>query len=279
VPGGTPLAAVAKASGATVAAIRELNPHFLRGMTPPGDRMQVRIPVGAAASFDASLSALSRDERTATHTIVSRKGQTVDGIAEAHGIAASALESFNPHLRHLKPSGKLVTGQAIVLPTPAVASAALHVPDPSIEKYGSSTRRLKTHTVRRGETVRSIARKFDMTPERLMRLNGLRKPVIFAGQDLILSGTPKGVKSAKGARGTKSKGAKASNSAKASKASKASKGSKGAKVTKAVKAGSAAKASKSGTPARSGKTATKKQTGAGSRAGARKTAVKKGSAA
>jgi LysM repeat protein len=45
--------------------------------------------------------------------------------------------------------------------------------------------------VRHGETVRSIARRFDTTPEHLMRLNGLRKPVLFAGQELIVAGTPR----------------------------------------------------------------------------------------
>ena len=203
VAGGSPLAAIAKAAGTSVTVIRELNPHFLRGMTPPGDRMQLRIPVGAAARFDSSFAALSKEDRTATRTVVSRKGQTVDAIADAYGISSDALEGFNPRLRRLRPSGKLVPGQRLVLPTPAVAAAALRVPDPSIEKYGRSTRRLRTHTVRRGETVRTIARKYGTTPERILKLNGLRKPMIFPGQDLIVSGEGKGKagKSGKAASG------------------------------------------------------------------------------
>ena len=208
VAGGSPLAAIAKAAGTSVTVIRELNPHFLRGMTPPGDRMQLRIPVGAAPRFDSSFAALSREDRTATRTVVSRKGQTVDAIAEAYGISSDALEGFNPRLRRLRPSGRLVPGQRLVLPTPAVAAAVLRVPDPSIEKYGRSTRRLRTHTVRRGETVRTIARKYGTTPERILKLNGLRKPMIFPGQDLIVSGEGKGkagksAKSGKTASGTR----------------------------------------------------------------------------
>jgi LysM repeat protein len=68
-----------------------------------------------------------------------------------------------------------------------VASAALDVPDPSIEKYAGGSKRLKVHTVRRGETVRSIANKYDTTPERIMKLNGMRKAVIFPGQSLVVS--------------------------------------------------------------------------------------------
>jgi membrane-bound lytic murein transglycosylase D len=233
VPGGTPLAAVAKAGGTTVAVIRDLNPHFLRGMTPPGARMQVRVPVGAASGFDSGFAALTKEERTATHNVVSRKGETVDRIAEANGISAAALETFNAHLRHLKPSGKLVTGQTLILPTPAVAAAGMHVPDPSIEKYGSSassrSAHIRTHTVTRGETVRSIARKFDTTPERIMRLNGLRKPVLFAGQDLIVSGTPR---SATGKARGKSSAAHHPASAKDSGTKKAAKAVKSPKTAK-----------------------------------------------
>jgi hypothetical protein len=46
VPGGTRLADVASAAGASTALIEDLNPHFLRGQTPPDRRMAVRVPVG-----------------------------------------------------------------------------------------------------------------------------------------------------------------------------------------------------------------------------------------
>jgi membrane-bound lytic murein transglycosylase D len=207
VPARTPLAAVAKAAGTTVPVLRDLNPHLLRGMTPPGSSFLIRVPVGAAAGFDSGFKALSKGERVATKTIETKKGQYPDNLAHAHGISVTALEGFNPKLRLLKPSGKLVPGQTLVLPTPAVAAAALNVPDPSIEKYSSGTRRIKVHTVKRGESVGLIAKRYDTTPERIMKLNGLRKSMIFAGQSLIVSGSasPKASKSSgKGSRTAKS---------------------------------------------------------------------------
>ncbi|CAN5741436.1 hypothetical protein BH23GEM3_BH23GEM3_15530 [soil metagenome] len=44
VPGGTPLSKVADAVGVSADAVYELNPHLVRGMTPPGRRWPVRIP-------------------------------------------------------------------------------------------------------------------------------------------------------------------------------------------------------------------------------------------
>jgi soluble lytic murein transglycosylase-like protein len=46
VPGGTPLAGVAARVGAEPAAVLDLNPHLVRGMTPPGRRWPVRVPAG-----------------------------------------------------------------------------------------------------------------------------------------------------------------------------------------------------------------------------------------
>ena len=51
----TPLVAVARAASTSVEQIKGLNPHVLRGMTPPRDSMKIRIPVGRAAQFDLSL--------------------------------------------------------------------------------------------------------------------------------------------------------------------------------------------------------------------------------
>jgi membrane-bound lytic murein transglycosylase D len=187
VPASTPLAAIAKAAGVSTREISELNPHLLRGMTPPRETYQVRVPEGAATQFDSAFAALPSDERIATHRLETKKGDTADRLARANGISVSALKSFNPSMERLK-SGRLAVGQVLLIPTPAVASASLAVPDPSIERFPNSTARLRVHTVRRGETMRAIARKYDTTPERLMRINGLRKPMVFPGQTLLLTG-------------------------------------------------------------------------------------------
>lgn len=55
VPGGTPLARVARSVGSSPAAIRELNPHLVRGVTPPDELYPVRVPVGSSPMVVASL--------------------------------------------------------------------------------------------------------------------------------------------------------------------------------------------------------------------------------
>jgi membrane-bound lytic murein transglycosylase D len=217
VEGGTPIAAIAKAAHASTRDVLDLNPQLLRGMTPPRETFQVRLPVGAAAGFDSAFATLSDAELKTTVGLETKKGDTAERLADAHGISVAALKAFNPHLERLK-SGRLAPGQYLALPTPAVASASLDIPDPSIEKFPHSSGRMRVHTVRRGETMRSIAARYDMSAERLMKINGLRKPRIFPGQSLLLT------------RATSPRSGKASSrGSSASKTSDASKTSKGKK--------------------------------------------------
>ena len=54
VPGGTSLRAVAESVGAPLAKIRQLNPHLLRGVTPPEALYPIRVPRGRAPLVVAS---------------------------------------------------------------------------------------------------------------------------------------------------------------------------------------------------------------------------------
>lgn len=242
VPASTPIAAVARAAGVATTVVQELNPHLLRGMTPPRDPYLIRIPTGKAVGFDSALASLPAEARLATRTVESRKGDTPEKLGREYGVPSSAILAFNSKLVRLK-SGRLAPGQSVLLPTASVAAAAIAVPDPSIEKYPTSTARVKVHTVAHGETVRTIARKYDTSPERIMRLNGLRKPMIFPGQSLIVAGV---ATARTGRRGTS---ARASSSAASSSATRSS--------------------AKTHAAAKSAHAKAKKHSGAGSKAGAR----------
>jgi hypothetical protein len=55
VPGGTKLTDVARISGADLEEIKELNARYVRGETPPGRDMAVRVPIGGRGPVLASL--------------------------------------------------------------------------------------------------------------------------------------------------------------------------------------------------------------------------------
>ncbi len=179
----TPLAAIAAASRSTVAALQELNPQILRGMAPPGDSIDVRIPPGTAARFDSSLAALPDSERVGARTVHAKPGQYASTIARKYGITEHQLEEFNPRLRRYK-SGRLAPDQSVLVPTRVVADAARDVPNPSIELYGLAD---GLHVVRKGETLSGLAAKYHTTVARIKALNGLRHDTIRIGQKLRIS--------------------------------------------------------------------------------------------
>jgi membrane-bound lytic murein transglycosylase D len=255
VPGGTPLAAVARAARSSGREIADLNTHLLRGMTPPRQTLHVRVPVGSASAFDSLFAAIPEGDRVAIRTVESRKGDTAGRLAREHGVSVSTLMGFNPEMRRLK-SGRLAVGQRLLVPTAAVAALALSIPDPSVEKYPRSTARVKVHTVRRGETIGAIARRYSTTSERVMRINGMRRPVIFPGQTLLLSAPAGGERSARSASG----------SSRAVSTKKATPKRSASTAKKSRKSSSASKAKRS--PA-------KTTAGARSKAGARSTARKR----
>jgi membrane-bound lytic murein transglycosylase D len=55
VPGGTSLLAVAKTLGLPAKRMKELNPHLVKGMTPPGSSFPVRIPKGSSDAVIAGM--------------------------------------------------------------------------------------------------------------------------------------------------------------------------------------------------------------------------------
>lgn len=59
VPGNTPLAAVARSLDVPAELMGDLNPHLIRGVTPPGTSYGLRVPVGATGDVMASLGARS----------------------------------------------------------------------------------------------------------------------------------------------------------------------------------------------------------------------------
>lgn len=182
----TPLAAVAKAAGTSVSSIIELNPELLRGMTPPKDSFTVRVPPGSSIGFDSAYSALPKEDRTAWTRATTKKGETLTKLARRAGVSTKELRWYNPSLR-VSRSGHVSAGHTVMFPSKEVVAAALNVPDPSIERYGSSSR--TTHVVRRGESLGLIAQRYHTSVKSIMRLNGLRKSIIYPGQVLVVRGS------------------------------------------------------------------------------------------
>jgi membrane-bound lytic murein transglycosylase D len=187
VPALTSLASVASAAGVSTKEVKELNPQILRGMAPPRDSATLRIPVGTATRFDSAFAAIPDSLRRGAKTVRTKGSETAEKLAAMTKVQPRRIPEFNKGLKRTK-SGKYLAGQVVYVPSVEAVEAATSVPDPSIERYGSYST-TGTHIVRKGENLGSIAKKYRTTTATLMRINGLKKSLIFAGQEILVSGT------------------------------------------------------------------------------------------
>jgi LysM repeat protein len=147
------------------------------------------VPVGFAEGFAESFNAIPEAERAGVQRVTVSKIQSVPELAARYRITAGQFARYNPNFRKT-PRGNVAAGQTVLIPTAATLRGAREVPDPAIERYGSTTRVAgrRTHVVKKGETLSQIARQNATTVDHLMKLNQLRKPTIFPGQELVVSG-------------------------------------------------------------------------------------------
>ncbi|MGZ8492077.1 MAG: lytic transglycosylase domain-containing protein [Gemmatirosa sp.] len=123
----TPLAAIARAANASRAELLDLNPHVLRGLTPPDARVAVRVPVGASSNFTTRFAKLDANARRAFRRATTRKRDTMEDIASREDVPLALLTAYNAGLETVqkgKWKGRLVSGQAVRVPTKAVLEYA-----------------------------------------------------------------------------------------------------------------------------------------------------------
>ncbi|MDO7846292.1 LysM peptidoglycan-binding domain-containing protein [Hymenobacter sp. M29] len=107
-------------------------------------------------------------------------GETLTALTRRYGVTLAQLTAANPQIKN-----GLGIGQIVYVPRPAAGKAA-----PAAAKATAATGAMPTrHTVAKGETLFGIARKYQLTPDELIRLNKLPAGgTVRVGQQLVLSG-------------------------------------------------------------------------------------------
>jgi membrane-bound lytic murein transglycosylase D len=187
VSGGTSMAAVARASRATLEEIRDLNPHFLRGVTPPNEVSEVRVPIGASVMFDSVLKAMPASERLGWRESRMESTRSLQAIADDAGVPAKSFRWMNPKLS-LDRRGRVRAGTLLRIPTVLAVAGARDVPDPSIARSGGSSGSLVSRRirVRSGESLASVARRSGVSVAQLRAINGIRGNRLRSGQVLVV---------------------------------------------------------------------------------------------
>lgn len=190
VPDATGLDVLARLADTSVAALLELNPQFVRGITPPGRGAFVRVPRGAGARVAERYADLPINERVTFVDHYVTAGQTLSAIAQRYKVTVTMLQGANPHLR----ARALRIGQRIIVPMSGrvVPRAAWSTPpEPRVRRVssrsswggggGGSTR----HRVAWGETTSEIARRHGVGLAALLDANDLTMQSIIRPGDVL----------------------------------------------------------------------------------------------
>lgn len=134
------------------------------------------------------------EAKTIPYTV--QPGDTVSTVAEKFGITSQELREIN-----LLANDALQVGQVLRVPNaPGVTAEGLPTPTP--EPF--------TYTVGEGDTLFSIALKFEVSPNEIVAANTLADPnAVFVGQQLLIPGYQPSAASAGGSASTAAPGAPA----------------------------------------------------------------------
>lgn len=156
---GDTLASIARAKGVSVDQLQGWN----------GIKDENTIYVGQKLTLKAGAAAAEPAPAAPTTTTV-KAGDTLSAIAAAHGVSVEQLKTWN------KLSGSTITvGQRLVVKGGSAPSAT---PGPSAKST--------SYTVKRGDTLGTIAERYNCTVAELKAWNGISGNTIYPGQKLSI---------------------------------------------------------------------------------------------
>ena len=202
VPWAVGLDVVARLSGASREEIEELNPRYLRGVTPPDRASWVKVPLGSGAVTSVRLAALPSGERVTFVVHFVARGETLSHLATRYKVSVADIKSANR-----LSSNRLGRGQRLVIPTSSsrVRSQTPPVPNEGVRATRRMTSRstpaaaagrpatsprgtpvrARSHTVARGDNMFSISQRYGVTLDALLAANNMtRRSVIKPGQTI-----------------------------------------------------------------------------------------------
>jgi membrane-bound lytic murein transglycosylase D len=200
---------VAEWAGTPVQTIQELNPELRRWTTPlRATDYELKVPEGTAETISARLLEVAADDLAPLNRHTVKKGETLLSISKKLKVSRADLAEAN----YLSPKASLKAGQQLIIPraptlllaantetpsppteTPAIASGpAAPAVVPASAAARAAARRVESapekviYRVRRGDTLFSIAKRYDITVAELKEWNRLRSHAIQIGQRLTI---------------------------------------------------------------------------------------------
>lgn len=164
-----------------------LNPAFQRRVIYADARNVLLLPTDRVETFQFNLNRQSADKQLQTYA--ARQGESAHGIASRFGVSLDWLKEYNP-LKLNK--GKVAKPQTLVVPVakatniPASTPAAIARAPERIKTAKVDKSAMRTHTVRKGDTLSRVARLYNVKVADIRRWNENAEP-LMPGSKLIIA--------------------------------------------------------------------------------------------
>ena len=183
-PGRTDLELVARLTGTTYQSIKELNPALRHWSTPPNyPDFELRIPKGTRERFEAAYGQIPEQERFSERSFYTRytasRKDSQKSVARRFNITAGELAELNGLGRKER-----VAGKTLIVP------ARQSVDFASEGKQASVKTAVRYYTVRKGDTLFALSRRFKVSLKALSAWNNLKERALLSpGRRLIVAKT------------------------------------------------------------------------------------------
>jgi membrane-bound lytic murein transglycosylase D len=155
-----------------------LNPGFSRPLIRASVMPRIILPADKVDVFHANLTKHDSKALVSWQTYQPKKGETLEAIAKKYGLSLAQLKEVNG----ITPRNRIVPS-LLVVPTNGASPGVRRLPIMYAPPIAVTTRKI-FHTVKPGETLPSIARKYGVALEDLKRWNPIGR--LTPGQRLSL---------------------------------------------------------------------------------------------
>ncbi|CAH2030208.1 transglycosylase SLT domain-containing protein [Trichlorobacter ammonificans] len=190
----TDLELVARLTGTTVQTIKDLNPSLRHWCTPPNyPDFELRVPKGTGKRFETAIAGIPVEQWYTEKTLYGRyhagRKDTLASVARRFGTSAGELAELNGLGRTQK-----VAGRTLVVPARQSVNFARE------GRREEATPDIRYYTVRKGDTLWTIARKFKVSTTLLTAWNNLKHETaaLLPGKRLVVARNSAAPKNPKG---------------------------------------------------------------------------------
>lgn len=171
VKGGIHLKNISKSIDMKYDNLVKLNKHIKQSIIPPTDKYYtINIPYDKLSNFNQNRDMI-QDTKFAIHIV--QRGDTLSYLALKYGLSTNLIKKYNKLT-----SNKLALLQKIILPIPTDMVGKIKLKNKKISS--------RKYTVKNGDSLSSISRKYNIEIRKLMKDNKMKTTLLKIGDRIVI---------------------------------------------------------------------------------------------